>query len=154
MIVEDVVDDGDGNIEETPMSIEETGDVVVDDNLLGAASSSLEMAPPLAFKDISKAKGISKSTIAREINFTNYQQALDTLQPQRHTVRRIKSERHTLYLEETLKSSISVADSKRFWSSKYQSFAFGNILTRPSASSISTWNLDDDSSPADEEQLD
>ena len=161
VIVEDEDDGNDDGVEEIAMSIEETGAV---DDPLGATSSS-EMTPlasemtPLAFKDISKAKGISKSTVAREINFDNYQRALDNLQPQRHTVRRIKSDQHALYLEETHKSSIHVADSKRFWISKYQSLAFGNTLTRglmASSASTSTSSIlgNAPDSAEEEEQLD
>ena len=125
------------NVDEPMLSIEESGDGV--DELLGAtaavAATPPEVSTPLVYQDISKAKGISKSTIRREINFDNYQQALDTLDPQRHAVRSIKSVDHTMYLEETLKSSIVVNDSKRWWSSKYQSLAFGNPLAISNGSS-------------------
>ena len=126
------------NVDEPMLSIEESGDGV--DELLGATAAVAATPPevsttPLVYQDISKAKGISKSTIRREINFDNYQQALDTLDPQRHAVRSIKSVDHTMYLEETLKSSIVVNDSKRWWSSKYQSLAFGNPLAISNGSS-------------------
>ena len=145
MIVEDAVE----NDDTTAMSIEETaaGDV---DELLGTGAVSMPEVSTTAsltpcYKDISKSKGISKSTIANEINFDNYQSALDTLHPQRHTVRRIKSDKHALYLEQTHKSSIVVSDSKRFWLNKYQSLAFGNKLARNATSA---------SGSAEEEELD
>ena len=107
-------------------------------------STTVSLTPP-RHKDTSKAKGISKSTIGNEITFDNYQTALDTLRPQRHTVRRIKSDKHALYLEQTHKSSIVVSDSKRFWLNKYQSLAFGNKLARNATSA---------SGSAEEEELD
>ena len=134
-----IVEDDD----DTRMSIEETGDVpiVVDDDLLGATASlpeaSTTMMPPLAYKDTCKAKGISRSTIAREIDFDNYKRSIDTLQPQRHNVRSIRSEDHTMYLQETSKSSLVVSDSKRFWLNRYQSLSFGNPLTKCFTSSES-----------------
>ena len=144
-----IVEDND---DDTRMSIEETGDlplvVVDDDNLLGAAASLPEVStttPPLAYKDTCKAKGISRSTIAREIDFDNYQRSINTLQPQRHNVRSIRSDEHTMYLQETSKSSLVVSDSKRFWLNRYQSLSFGNPLTKCFTSS---------SSSAEEEQLD
>ena len=119
MIVED-------NVDEPMMSIEESSNVDADEPLGAAAALPEASTTSLGFKDISKAKGISKSTVRREINFDNYQEALDTLNPQRHAVRSIMSTNHVMHLQETLKASIVVNDSKRFWLNKYQSVAFGN----------------------------
>ena len=132
--------DEEDNVDEPMLSIEESSNSGVDE-LLGAAAALPEASRTKlqSFKDISKAKGISKSTVRREINFDNYQKALDTLDPQRHAVRSIKSTNHVMHLQETLKASIVVNDSKRFWLNKYQSVAFGNEAATSSLSLPPPW---------------
>ena len=59
-------------------------------------------------------KGITKNVVKNKITIDDYRRVVDTLKPQRHTMRVLRSQRHQIYMLEIEKNSLSLFDDKRY----------------------------------------
>ena len=71
-------------------------------------------------------KGIAKNVVRNEITIDDYRRVVDTLKPQRHTMRVLRSQRHQIYMLEIEKNSLSLFDDKRYAVDRISTLPFGH----------------------------
>ena len=74
-------------------------------------------------------KGISKGVVRKEISIEDYRRVVETLEPQRHTMRVLRSKGHQIYMLEIEKNSLSIFDDKRYAVDRYSTLPFGHPRT-------------------------
>jgi hypothetical protein len=75
-----------------------------------------------------KAKGITKTAVKNQISFNDYQRVMNENVQTYATMRGIKSTRHVLFTEETVKKALNGLDTKRFAVNNTETLAFGHRL--------------------------
>ena len=85
----------------------------------------------LKFSDGSKKqalKGLDRRIVKNQISLEDYIKVLNEGIPQRHTMKKFRSENHCIYMKNLTKISLSLLDEKRFSCDNINTLPYGHPL--------------------------